>query len=110
MFIDFRWMRRYGKFWRMRMTITVEVRPEVEAELARRASMRGRPVEAYVATLLEEAVHLPPANPPQEQTAQPKDPRPPGRKSLAQLFAESPFRGLDLDFERDRDLGRDVEL
>ena len=33
-----------------------------------------------------------------------------GRKSLAQLFAESPFRGLDLDFERDADTGRPIEL
>ena len=33
-----------------------------------------------------------------------------GRKSLAQLFAESPFKGLDIDFERDPDHGRDVEL
>jgi hypothetical protein len=24
-----------------------------------------------------------------------------GRKSLAQLFADSPFKGLDIDFERD---------
>jgi antitoxin Phd len=36
--------------------------------------------------------------------------KPVRRKSLAQLFAESPFRGLDLDFERDQDFGRDVEL
>jgi hypothetical protein len=43
------------------MTITVDVRPEVEAELARRASLRGMPLEACVATLLEEAVHLPAA-------------------------------------------------
>ena len=66
------------------MTITVEVRPEVEAELARKDSMRGRPVEAYVATLLEEAVHLQPSPRPQEETARPKGGRPPGRKSLAQ--------------------------
>jgi Arc/MetJ-type ribon-helix-helix transcriptional regulator len=26
--------------------------------------------------------------------------RPEGRKSLAQLFAESPFKGLSMDFER----------
>ena len=25
-----------------------------------------------------------------------------------QLLADSPFKGLDLDFERDRDYGRDV--
>jgi uncharacterized protein (DUF2267 family) len=36
--------------------------------------------------------------------------RPAGRKSLAQLFAESPFRGLDLNFERDSDTGCPVEL
>jgi hypothetical protein len=92
------------------MTITVDVRPEVEAELARRASVRGRPIEAYVATLLEEVLHLPPAHQQQEHAARPKGQRQPGRKSLAQLFAESPFKGLDLDFERDPDLGRDVEL
>ncbi len=32
--------------------------------------------------------------------------RPAGRKSLAQLFAESPFKGLDLKLERDSDTGR----
>jgi Arc/MetJ-type ribon-helix-helix transcriptional regulator len=36
--------------------------------------------------------------------------RPVGRKSLAQLFADSPFKGLDIDFERDPDYGRDVTL
>ena len=41
------------------MIIDVHVRPEVEAELARRASMRGSPVEAYVAEILEETVDLP---------------------------------------------------
>jgi hypothetical protein len=77
------------------MTITVDVRPEVEAELARRASMRGRPVEAYVATLLEEAVHLPLATVPVA-------------KNMVELFA--PLRGLNLNFDRDRDPGRDIEL
>jgi len=36
--------------------------------------------------------------------------RPAGRKSHAQLFADSPFKGLDIDFERDPDCGGDVEL
>ena len=31
-------------------------------------------------------------------------------KSLVQFFRESPWAGLDLDLERDRDPGRDVEL
>jgi plasmid stability protein len=92
------------------MTITIDITPEVQAALARQAAAHGRAVEAYAASLLEEAVHLPVAEAPQDQTVRRKRQRPPGRKSLAQLFAESPFRGLDLDFERDPDLGRDIEL
>ena len=32
------------------------------------------------------------------------------RKNLVQLFAESPLADAELDFERDRDFGRDIEL
>ena len=31
-------------------------------------------------------------------------------KSLVQFFRESPLVGLELDFERDRDTGRNIEL
>jgi hypothetical protein len=41
------------------VTITVDITPEVEAELARQATARGRAVEAHAAALLEEALHLP---------------------------------------------------
>lgn len=78
------------------MTITIEIRPEVEAELARRAAFLGRPVEAYAATLLEEAVHHPSAD------------FAPAAKNMVELFA--PLRGLNLDFDRDRDPGRDITL
>ena len=30
--------------------------------------------------------------------------------NLADLFAKSPFRGLDIDFERDKDTSRDIGL
>jgi Arc/MetJ-type ribon-helix-helix transcriptional regulator len=30
--------------------------------------------------------------------------------NLADLFAKSPFRGLDMEFERDKDSGRDIAL
>jgi hypothetical protein len=33
-----------------------------------------------------------------------------GRKSLAALFADSPFKGLDLSFDREQDTGRDFRL
>jgi prevent-host-death family protein len=31
-------------------------------------------------------------------------------KSLVQFFRESPLVGVELDFERDKDTGRDIEL
>jgi plasmid stability protein len=41
------------------MTIILNIAPEVEAELARRAAAHGRAIEAYAASLLEEAAHNP---------------------------------------------------
>ena len=31
-------------------------------------------------------------------------------ENLADLFARSPFRGLDMEFDRDKDTGRDITL
>jgi plasmid stability protein len=76
------------------MTIVVQIRPEVEAELARRASLHGRPVEDYAAALLEEAIGAPPPQP--------------AAKNMVELFA--PLRGLNLNFDRDRDAGREIRL
>jgi len=36
--------------------------------------------------------------------------RPPGRKSLVELFEDSPWKGLDLDFSRNRNSPRPVDL
>jgi putative addiction module CopG family antidote len=33
-----------------------------------------------------------------------------GRKSLAQLFAESPFKDMDIEFPRDKDPLRPIDL
>jgi plasmid stability protein len=79
------------------MTITLEIRPEVQAELARQAAVQGRAVEAVAAALLEEAVHVPESTPAKAPA-----------KDMVELFA--PLRGLNIDFERDRDPGRDIEL
>ena len=40
------------------MTITVDIRPEVQAELSRQAAAQGRALEAYAASLLEDAAHV----------------------------------------------------
>ena len=78
------------------MTITVDISPEVKAALERQAAAQGREFESYAASLLEQAVH-PAARPPT-----------PPAKNMVELFA--PLRGLNLDFERDRDTGRDINV
>jgi len=44
-----------------------------------------------------------------EKNVRPSAP-PAGSKSLVQFFRESPLVGLELDFERDQDPGRDITL
>ncbi|MGB8888887.1 MAG: hypothetical protein WCC87_19310 [Candidatus Korobacteraceae bacterium] len=77
------------------MTVTLELKPEIEAGLVAQAHARGLSLEAYLEQVLQSAVA---PNRPEE------------RKSLAQLFADSPFKGLNLNFERDTDTGRPVKL
>ena len=87
------------------MTITLDIAPEVQAELARQAAVQGRALEAVAAALLEEAVHLP-ASAPRSSAAERR--RAAGRKSLVEVFA--PLRGLNLDFSRNKSAGRPVDL
>jgi hypothetical protein len=91
------------------VTIQVELSPETEAWLAAQAASHRMDIPAFAASLLERAKH-PSAGQPQADSAASKHQRPSDRKSLAQLFAESPFSGLNLDFEKDRDYGRDNAL
>jgi Arc/MetJ-type ribon-helix-helix transcriptional regulator len=48
----------------------------------------------------------------EKETGGPASPRerPAGRKSLVELFAESPLKGLDLDFSRNKSGARPVDL
>lgn len=75
------------------MTITVDIRPEVEAELIRQAAARGRAIEAHAATLLEDAIHL---------QAEPA----PARTGQALIDACAKVRGLLTDEEVDTLLRR----
>jgi hypothetical protein len=82
--------------------MTIEIhRPELEALIRERMSS-GAFHDVEDVALRSSPVAQAPAAPPSQ--------RPEGRKSLAQLFAESPFKGVDIDFERDPDYGRDVPL
>lgn len=88
------------------MTIQVEVSAETEARLAAQAAEHSMDIRSYAACLLEEAVNLPSS----ASSSQAPRLRPAGKKSLPQLFAESPFHGLEIDFEREADFGRDITL
>jgi hypothetical protein len=83
------------------MTITVDIGPDIEAELARQAAEHGLGLGAYAASLLEQAAALLPASLVKRNA-------PAEAKDMVELFA--PLRGLNLDFERDRDTGRDIDL
>lgn len=41
------------------MTIVIDIKPEVQAELSRQAAGHGVDIVAYAASLLEEAAHVP---------------------------------------------------
>lgn len=71
------------------MTVTVEVKPEVEAELAARAAARGMDVPAYAAALLEQAAQ------PNEQRER--------EQTLSEFLLKSPLAGSGIDLERDVD-------
>jgi hypothetical protein len=75
------------------MNLTLDIKPEILADLARKAAAQGRTIEAVAAALHEAAVHLPAATPPVSEA-----------KNLFELFA--PVRGLLTDEEIDRCFSR----
>ena len=87
------------------MTITVDISPEVQAELARQAASHGRAIEAYAASLLEEAVHLPARTVTNAEKRKSE-----GMKSLVEVCAM--VRGLadDVDFSRNPSTARPIDL
>jgi hypothetical protein len=94
------------------MTITIEIRPEVQAELARQAAAQGRALEAHAATLLEEAAHVPVG--PARGLMTGEESRAAKATNLIELF--EPIRGLLTDEEvdtlfcRNPSTGRSVDL
>lgn len=78
------------------MTITIEITPEIEAELAAQAAARGLDVKTYATNLLEEA-----ARPPQRHKRE---------ETLSEFLLNSPLAGSGINLERDKDTGRDIEL
>ena len=74
------------------MTIAVEIKPAVQAELARQAAAQGCPLEAYAASLLEDAAHVPPERLPPGGLPTGEKYRAAKASNLMELF--EPIRGL----------------
>ena len=109
--------------------MTIEIHePELEALIRLRMERgRFRSIEEVLIQALQ-CAPLPEATEPSERTGadlvaamqgspykeidiEPsRPPSAPERKSLARLFAESPFKGLDIDFPRDREPMREAGL
>jgi hypothetical protein len=70
------------------MTITLDIKPEVQAELARQASVQGRPVEVVAAALLEGAVNPIPCKQLSAAMAEATQPERVNGQSLIDAFAE----------------------
>jgi len=95
------------------MTITVDIRPEVRAELARQAAVHNRALEAYAASLLEDAARVPVETLPHDLLTG-EESREGKATNLMELF--EPIRGLLTDeevdtlFSRNPSTGRPVDL
>jgi hypothetical protein len=79
------------------MTITLDLNPEIEKGLLSHAQARGMSLADYVQEIVSKE-----AGAPAQRAAT--------AKTLLQFFRESPLVGLELEFERDKDSGRDIAL
>jgi len=90
--------------------MTIELRPDQEKIIREQlATGRYRSVDEVLDSALSKLPHdAHSESDAPSGTARRK--RPAGQKSLVQLFADSPFKGLSLNFERDPDTGRSIDL
>ena len=84
------------------MTVTLDLKPEVERGLMARAHARGVSLDDYLQELVAKEAALPTA----------AEPRPihKGFDNLSDLLLNSPFAGANLDLERSKDYPRPVDL
>ena len=78
------------------MTITVEIDTDVEVQLAAQADARCMDMPSYAAALLGQAAR--------------RAGRPATEQTLSEFLLDSPLAGSEIYLERDKDIGRDIEL
>lgn len=80
------------------MTLTLNLQPDIERDLLAQARDKGVSLAEYAQEILT-------------REAKPQKPRADSEaKNLVELFEGSPFKGLNMEFERDKDYGREIEL
>jgi hypothetical protein len=79
------------------MTFTLNLNAEIEQGLLAQAQARGVSLDDYLREIVTREVRL-------------TSPGAAPRKTLLEFFRESPLVGLELEFERGNDLGRDITL
>ncbi len=79
------------------MTVVLNLPAEIENRLQLKARASGMTVETYLEEIVKSTVS--------EREALNSRQRP----SLAEIFAESPFKGLNMEFPRERDELRTLE-
>ena len=80
------------------MTLTIDLEPEIERSLAARAEARGVSLSDYVGEIVA------------REAGQQKSSVSSNARNLVELFDNSPFKGLNMEFERDKDYGREIAL
>ena len=73
------------------MTLTIDLEPEIEWSLSALAMAKGVSLSSYVGEILA------------RQASQQKSLARSNARNLVELFENSPFRGLNLEFKRDKD-------
>ena len=80
------------------MTLTIDLEPEIERSLAARAEAKGVSLSDFVGEIVA------------REAGQQKPSASSSARNLAELFDNSPFKGLNMEFERDKDYGREIAL
>jgi hypothetical protein len=90
---------QYSKKRGETMSITIELEPIIEQKLRAQAHANGVSLADYVHQIVTRKAQASRSSGHTDEAS-----------NLAELFAQSPFRGLNIEFERDRDFEREMRL
>jgi hypothetical protein len=80
------------------MTVTIDLKPEVQKKLAAEARKRGMSLHDYLQEIVVREAHLSNVPPVTQES------------NLSDLLLNSPFAGANLDLERSRDFPRQIDF